>query len=314
MGESTMDVVIPAVTLIVMIGAVFFFLGRDNKSGKTLGELAAEGEAEGSAAEIPSDLGIDYGAVLSSDIDKEILWPTSTPASRNDAWKVWFDQPTNPAQIVAKGQVATEFEDSMKVLGTFNTMADFWEKFSDLMQEELPMKSNVRVFQHNVRPLWEDTANREGGKWMVVVPKSKSIGVFNEMLAAMVGNKFDAEINGLVFSKKQREDLVSVWTPSGLSTTSLEVMRDAISELLELHLGIKPEITFMSHNRIKGKQEKVRDRTSPAMRGAKPAKPSGKKFTGMKPSRPYSPGSSPHMSPHTSPGASPALNAKTEES
>jgi len=104
------------------------------------------------------------------------------------------------------------------------------------MHEKLPTKSNVRVFQSHVRPLWEDPVNYAGGKWIIVVPKPKSVGVFNELLAAMVGGKFDCEVSGLVLSKKPREDLVAVWTPSGLPVPALEGLRDAIGQLLETHL------------------------------------------------------------------------------
>ena len=104
------------------------------------------------------------------------------------------------------------------------------------MHEKLPTKSNVRVFQSHVRPLWEDPVNYAGGKWIVVVPKQKSVGVFNELLAAMVGGKFKCEVSGLVLSKKVREDLVAIWTPSGLPVPALEGLRDAIGQLLETHL------------------------------------------------------------------------------
>ena len=65
----------------------------------------------------------------------------------------------------------------------------------------------------------------------------------------MVGGKFNCEVSGLVLSKKVREDLVSIWTPSGLPVPALEGLRDRISELLETHLGLKPEISFMSHDK-----------------------------------------------------------------
>jgi len=234
---------------------------------------------------------------------------TYQPASDDDIWKVWFDQPAQ-----SKGMSKGQFEDSMKVLGTFNTMADFWDRFSNLMHEKLPTKSNVRVFQSNVRPLWEDPINCDGGKWIVVVPKQKSVGVFNEVLAAMVGGKFECEVSGLVLSKKVREDLVSVWTPSGLPVSSLEVLRDNISKLLETHLGLKPEITFMSHDKKNKVQIQGRAEKKPA--GEKPEKSQERKskFTGVKPNR--SKGGSPPMSAReaTNKPKSPMLAPREEQS
>lgn len=212
------------------------------------------------------------------------------PASESDIWKVWFDQPAQ-----SKGMSKGQFEDSMKVLGTFNTMADFWDRFSNLMHEKLPTKSNVRVFQSNVRPLWEDPVNREGGKWIVVIPKQKSVGVFNEVLAAMVGGKFECEVSGLVLSKKVREDLVSIWTPSGLPTYALEHLRDNISKLLETHLGLKPEISFMSHdkkNKVNIQGKAGSEKKQGDGKGGNSARVAGK-FTGVKPTKSPAMGSKP---------------------
>lgn len=214
------------------------------------------------------------------------------PMNEEDTWKVYFDH-----QAAAKGATTNNFEDSMQVLGTFNTMSDFWERFSGLMNEKLPQKSNVRVFQSNLRPVWEDPMNRDGGKWIVVTSKQKSVGVFNEVLAAMVGGKFECELSGLVLSKKVREDLVSIWTPSGLPVSALEALRDNISDLLETHLALKAEMTFQWHHdkknkavvqgkqgEHKGNDKAAGDHRHPPARTA----PSGDhrgKFTGVKPAR-----------------------------
>lgn len=222
------------------------------------------------------------------------IFPSILPSSDSDLWKVWFDQPAQ-----SKGMTKVQFEDSMRVLGTFNTMADFWDRFSNLMHERLPTKSNVRVFQSQVPPLYEDPINREGGKWIVVIPKQKSVGVFNEVLAAMVGQKFNCEISGLVLSKKVREDLVSIWTPSGIPTQSLESLRDSICDLLETHLGLKPAISFMSHDKknrqnVPGKAGEKEQNTPKT--GSKPA--GGKpKFTGVKPKSSVAKPQSPNMKP-----------------
>lgn len=30
------------------------------------------------------------------------------------------------------------------------------------------MYANLRLFKHGIKPLWEDAANRKGGKWVLV--------------------------------------------------------------------------------------------------------------------------------------------------
>jgi len=323
MDSTTYSILFTAATVAALILATFFFFSsrsdikedepEEPRRSEHSEPVPAAVTVDDTPEESPSptwafaeEEGADmmYNPENSEDADGPIC-PHVMSASDDDTWKVWFDQPSQ-----SKGMSKGQFEDSMKVLGTFNTMADFWDKFSNLMHEKLPTKSNVRVFQSNVRPLWEDPINRDGGKWIVVVPKPKSVGVFNEVLAAMVSNKFNCEISGLVLSKKVREDLVSVWTPSGLPVPSLENLRDTISQLLELHLGLKPEITFMSHDKknkvqIAGKDKKDKEGKIAGQQATKLVK-----INGMKPAKsgaPKSPGSTPKMtgvkpkSPSTAP-------------
>jgi len=329
MDAAGYTILLTAATVAAMILATFFFIGQKGtvKSVKK----AAPAERKKEPVEVPTAANVADSSNPETNFEESPvgeeqnaaddfrpdnaedaagpIWPSVMTASDEDSWKVWFDQP-NQSKTMSKGQ----FEESMKVLGTFNSMADFWDKFSNLMHEKLPTKSNVRVFQSNVRPLWEDPVNRDGGKWIVVVPKPKSVGVFNEVLAAMVSNKFECEISGLVLSKKVREDLVSIWTPSGLPIPSLELLRDTISKLLELHLGLQPEITFMSHDKknkiaIAGKGEKEKkEKQAP--------QPTKMRFTGMKPARagaqerpPKSPGLSGKGGP--SPKPSPGMRPKS---
>jgi len=170
-----------------------------------------------------------------------------------DAWKVWYDLMPN-----TKGMTDKDFAESIKELGTFGTIADFWNDFGEVMQEKLPMRSNIRVFQNGVKPQWEDPLNVNGGKWIIVVSKNKSIGAFNEVLAGAVAGSFSCEISGVVLSKKPREDLVSVWTPSGVEPQILERVRDELAALVSKHLSITPQITFMYHDKKNNSQTKIK--------------------------------------------------------
>ncbi len=34
---------------------------------------------------------------------------------------------------------------------------------------EIPLNTNYHVFKANIKPMWEDPANKQGGKWTVTV-------------------------------------------------------------------------------------------------------------------------------------------------
>lgn len=96
---------------------------------------------------------------------------------------------------------------------------------------------------------WEEAINREGGKWIIVVNKSRSAQLFGVLLQALVSTRLSCEIVGIVLSKKSRDDLVSLWTPSGQERHVLERLRDEVAELISTELKLKHLITFMYHDK-----------------------------------------------------------------
>lgn len=51
-------------------------------------------------------------------------------------------------------------------IGSFGTISEFWRYWSNIVVNELPHMSNLRVFQSHIHPSWEDPANAHGGRWV----------------------------------------------------------------------------------------------------------------------------------------------------
>ena len=132
------------------------------------------------------------------------------------------------------------------------SVSQFWERFGDMGFENLPTLASLRTFKRGVTPSWEHPANHNGGKWIVVVPKLMSVGVFNEVLAAIISGKLQA-VNGVLLSKKRREDLVNVWTAAA-PEAQLELVKSAIVERLAKNLGIEADISFKRHGSKKAQK------------------------------------------------------------
>ena len=75
--------------------------------------------------------------------------------------------------------------------------------------------------------MWEDPANRVGGKWVLKVPKVLSGHYFEELLLCALGEQFNVgdEITGLVLSVRFAESVLSVWNRNS-------IMRYAIKSAL----------------------------------------------------------------------------------
>lgn len=61
--------------------------------------------------------------------------------------------------------------------------------------------------------MWEDPANKSGGKWMIRVKKGLSSHYWEDLLLAIIGEQFDVghELCGAVLSIRSGEDIISVW-------------------------------------------------------------------------------------------------------
>ena len=67
------------------------------------------------------------------------------------------------------------------------------------------MTSLVQVshlFKTGIQPIWEDEANRRGGKWIVRIPKGLAGYYWERVVLSIIGEQFDVgnEICGAVLS------------------------------------------------------------------------------------------------------------------
>lgn len=72
---------------------------------------------------------------------------------------------------------------------------------------------DYHLFKNNIKPAWEDDANKDGGKWMVRLKKGLASYYWEELIFSLIGEQFDVgnEICGAVISMRNQEDVISVW-------------------------------------------------------------------------------------------------------
>ncbi|KAJ5575658.1 hypothetical protein N7535_002584 [Penicillium sp. DV-2018c] len=122
-------------------------------------------------------------------------------------WIVWYRPPTPKY---------SDYEKSTVPLASINSVESFWAVYSHLKRPSLlPTVSDYHIFKKGIRPVWEDEANRRGGKWIVRFKKGVSDRYWEDLLLAMVGDQFAEagdEVCGAVLSVRGGEDVLSVWT------------------------------------------------------------------------------------------------------
>ncbi|XP_020242730.1 eukaryotic translation initiation factor NCBP-like [Asparagus officinalis] len=81
----------------------------------------------------------------------------------------------------------TSYEDNIKKIVEFSTVEGFWVCYCHLARPSTwPIPTDLHLFKDGIRPLWEDTANCNGGKWIIRFKKVVS-GRFWEDLVSESG-------------------------------------------------------------------------------------------------------------------------------
>ncbi|KAK6820297.1 hypothetical protein RU639_007436 [Aspergillus parasiticus] len=122
-------------------------------------------------------------------------------------WVIWYRPPTPKY---------SDYEKSTVPLASISSVESFWSIYSHLKRPSLlPTVSDYHIFKKGIRPVWEDDANKKGGKWVVRLKKGVADRYWEDLLLAMVGDQFAEagdEVCGAVLSVRSGEDVLSVWT------------------------------------------------------------------------------------------------------
>lgn len=170
-------------------GVGFDFSGRDKKEKEATPDAALErADAETSS---------DASSIQQSPSDHSL----------KATWTLFYRPPTNKY---------SDYEKSTIKLASISSAESFWTIYTHLKRPSLlPSVSDYHIFREGIRPVWEDEANRRGGKWIIRLKKGVADRYWEDLLLAIVGDQFmeaGEEVCGAVLSVRSGEDVLSVWT------------------------------------------------------------------------------------------------------
>lgn len=84
--------------------------------------------------------------------------------------------------------------------------------------------------------MWEDEANKNGGKWIIRLRKGLASRFRENIILAMLGEQFmvGEEICGVVVSIRFQEDILSIWNKTANDQFSTVRIRDTLRRVLNL--------------------------------------------------------------------------------
>jgi translation initiation factor 4E len=160
----------------------------------------------------------------------------------------WFKVVDDQIHQNTKQINQNDYSDMVKNICEFDNLEKFWEIYQFLKKPEHSKHGlEISLFKSNIKPMWEDAANKNGGKVSIKIKKEYSNLIWDELVYRFIGNNFpvidNAEINGLVFSIKRDSNFVQVWLKNFNSTIVSEISASVkqILSIPELYdLDIRP--------------------------------------------------------------------------
>jgi len=150
------------------------------------------------------------------------------------AWSFWFMKRSG------QGRSQENYEKSIKLIGTFSNVEDFWAYYNHLVRpSDLAYSCDYHLFREGVKPMWEDEENKDGGKYVVRIPRVKkaSSRYWEDVLMAVVGGQFDVpvdEVCGVVISTRFNQDVLSLWNKRSESPENKRKLHDTLRRVLNL--------------------------------------------------------------------------------
>ena len=109
-----------------------------------------------------------------------------------------------------------DYEAGLSVIGEFETVESFCRYFNWLKPpSKLERNSNYHLFKTGIKPMWEDEANANGGKWVLTMKNNPQLldRCWSWLSMALVGEELDEsdEICGAVVSLRSKVDRIQLW-------------------------------------------------------------------------------------------------------
>ncbi|KAG9047250.1 hypothetical protein FS837_002723 [Tulasnella sp. UAMH 9824] len=149
-----------------------------------------------------------------------------------------------------------EYEAGLQRVGEFNTVEDFCRLFNWLKPpSQLEKNSNYHLFKDGIKPMWEDPANAQGGKWVLTMRSNPELvdRCWTWLTMALVGEELDErdEVCGAVVSLRAKIDRIQLWLRTKDDIERINSIGKKLVKLLDLggESGIGLEFQYNTDDR-----------------------------------------------------------------
>ena len=183
------------------------------------------------------------------------------------AWTLYYDCHRQKHHGTASSE---QYEATLKRVGHFTTLESFFDTFATLHRpSRLEKNANYHLFKDGVKPLWEDPANADGGRWVLTI-REHGRGIeytaahdalvdrsWMWLVLALIGEQLDDGdmITGAVCSIRGRGDRIALWLRNKEPIEKVNALGEHLLQTLEIgkEPGVQLEFSINSGGKASSK-------------------------------------------------------------
>jgi translation initiation factor 4E len=151
----------------------------------------------------------------------------------------------------------------LTTVGEFDTVESYCRYFNWLKPpSKLERNSNYHLFKSGIKPMWEDEANANGGKWVLTMKNNPALldQCWQWLTMALVGEELDEgdEICGAVVSLRSKVDRIQLWTRSKEDVEKVNGIGRKFVKLLDVseadNIGLEFQVSVYNSSRTERHQ------------------------------------------------------------
>lgn len=163
-------------------------------------------------------------------------------------WALWY----------FKADKSKDWKDNLKLVISFDTVEDFWAVYNHIKPaSQISSGCDYMLFKDGIEPMWEDTHNRAGGRWLVNLDKRDRRDILDqcwlETLMCLVGEGFDNssdEVCGAVVQIRTKGDKIAIWTGNVQKADDIMTIGRTYKDRLSLHCRGRITLLYQSHQDV----------------------------------------------------------------
>ncbi|XP_077470234.1 eukaryotic translation initiation factor 4E family member 1c isoform X2 [Stigmatopora argus] len=158
-------------------------------------------------------------------------------------WALWY----------FKNDKNKDWTENLRLISKFDTVEDFWALYNHIQQpSKLLVGCDYCLFKDDIKPMWEDTRNKAGGRWLMTLNRVQRHNDLDrywmETLLCLVGESFDDasdDVCGAVVNVRHKADKISIWTSNCQNKDAIMTIGQTYKNLLSI--PNKAMLGYQSH-------------------------------------------------------------------